>query len=64
MYLRGIIKSAKDPVAQIEFDKRTPSGELGGVSGLLNDDELRRLQIRETIRSHLGYKGLVAVLYR
>ncbi len=28
VYLRGIIKSAKDPVAQIEFDKRALSGEL------------------------------------
>ncbi|MBQ7732800.1 MAG: hypothetical protein IJT58_02125 [Synergistaceae bacterium] len=29
------------------------------MSGLLNDDELRRLQIRETIRSHLlGIKVL------
>ena len=102
VYLRGIIKSKKDPVAQVEFDKRTSSGELkrvtktlregsdlykesgeldeyksgfiiktidglngtieflngdilnsGEVSGLLNDNELRRIQIRETIQAHL-----------
>ncbi|MBR0202744.1 MAG: DEAD/DEAH box helicase family protein, partial [Synergistaceae bacterium] len=102
VYLRGIIKSAKDPVAQIEFDRRTPSGNLkrvtkilhegddlykesgeldeykngfviktidglngsveftqagilnsGEVSGNLNEEDIRRLQIRETIQAHL-----------
>ena len=102
VYLRGIIKSKRDPVAQVEFDRRTSSGELkrvtktlregsdlykesgeldeyksgfiiktidglngtieflngsllnsGEVSGLLDDNELRRIQIRETIQAHL-----------
>ena len=101
VYLKGIIKSEKDPVAVIEFDCRgakgtrritrtisegmnlyDKSGELeeyrggyivreinalsmtveflngvkispGEISGSTNQDEIRRVQIRETIERHL-----------
>ena len=101
VYLKGIIKSHKDPTALIEFDKLTSSGirrvtrnveegfdlydasggleeyktgfilrtidglnmtieflngkivSSGEISGSNNEEEIRRVQIRETIEAHL-----------
>ena len=101
VYLKGIIKSHKDPTALIEFDKLTSSGirrvtrnveegfdlydasggleeyktgfilktidglnmtveflngkivSTGEISGSTNEEEIRRVQIRETIEAHL-----------